>query len=219
MFRHFRAWALCAFVILLSACSSATQLAYNNADWLMMYEIDDYFDTDKTQEKFLDVSIEQFFCWHRQEALPEYVAMIEEVVKRSESELTRADLGWLFEQIEIHRRNALEQALPDMAKFLATVSEAQLKRMNETVAENSEETREILAKSREERLEERADKMMKRLREWFGRFDKKQTKQIRTLSKASPETREMWYQFQQERQEAMNELMRSTSDAKVIEAQ
>jgi hypothetical protein len=61
---------LVLFLSCLQGCSS--KLAYNNADWLANWYIDDYLDLTLDQNQLLSLELESVLAWHRETQLPEY---------------------------------------------------------------------------------------------------------------------------------------------------
>ena len=62
---------------------STVKLGYNNADWILPYMIDDYFDLNSEQESFVKEKIESHLDWHRNTELPRYSRFIEEATQKA----------------------------------------------------------------------------------------------------------------------------------------
>ena len=62
----------------LIACSGTT-FVYNRLDTILPWYVDDYVDLNGRQQDQLDEILEPFLRWHRQQELPQYVALLNEV--------------------------------------------------------------------------------------------------------------------------------------------
>ncbi|MEM1229674.1 MAG: DUF6279 family lipoprotein [Pseudomonadota bacterium] len=70
--------------LLLSGCS--IKLAYNNADRLIRWSVDDYVDFERPQRDFLSGELARLLYWHRTTQLPRYTG----VLRRLEADIALA---------------------------------------------------------------------------------------------------------------------------------
>ena len=63
-------------VTLLGACSAA-RLAYNQAPTLTYWWVDGHVDLANGQSEPVRQDIDRFFAWHRSEALPAYIGLLQ----------------------------------------------------------------------------------------------------------------------------------------------
>ncbi|MGI9326915.1 MAG: DUF6279 family lipoprotein [Pseudomonadales bacterium] len=74
-----RTWhfALGAMLLLLFSGGCSIKLAYNNADRLIRWNVDDYVDLTRPQKRFLTAELERLLYWHRTTQLPQYASALE----------------------------------------------------------------------------------------------------------------------------------------------
>ena len=95
-----------ALVLLLAGCS-AVRFAYESADSYLLYRAKGYLDLDERSSQELESRIDQFFAWHRRNALPQYARIAEDAAKRVGKGLSREDLVWGYDAAVAHARQSL----------------------------------------------------------------------------------------------------------------
>lgn len=63
-------------LVLITSCGFV-KTAYNNAPTAVSWWLDDYFDFTRSQNALLTPALEELHAWHRQQQLPEYVALLQ----------------------------------------------------------------------------------------------------------------------------------------------
>src|SRR5512135_1282532 len=95
---------LVLFLLSCGGCSRVT-LGYNHGDWLLRYWINDYTSFNAQQKDEIRHDVADYMRWHRQYALPEYIAFLQNVnavVERNGALAaadvmhTRAEFGRLY---------------------------------------------------------------------------------------------------------------------------
>ena len=164
-------------LFLVMGCNSI-QLVYDFGDDYLEWKIDDYFDLNSEQEAYVEENIEQYFNWHRQEELPQYVQLLEKLVQDTEDGITVAELDEAFAHVEERRDALLERLIPNAAYFLSTLHPEQISHLEEVMLEENEEIAEGLKKSPEERQAEDLESFIENLEDWFGDFNSEQIQQL-----------------------------------------
>jgi Family of unknown function (DUF6279) len=206
---------LLAGVVLLSGCST-TEMAYNNAHWLIRHRIDDYFGLTSEQEEFLDARIKVLVRWHRYEELPRYADNLATFSNWISDGMTRAELEGFFEFLNQARLRLVKESLPDLAEFLTTITPGQLREFDAKIKESIQEDRARIRLSSEERRTKRWEEIVAGLEPWFGEFSEQQEQEIRELSDALPDTFPQWLDQRQRRHEAFMQMMAKRPDAQTI---
>src|SRR5512145_252923 len=67
---------LLAFALLAAGCNTVN-LAYRNADWYLQHRIGDYATFDDQQEAMIHLDVRDYVLWHRDQALPVYIAFLQ----------------------------------------------------------------------------------------------------------------------------------------------
>ncbi|CAM3220270.1 conserved hypothetical protein [Cupriavidus taiwanensis LMG 19424] len=176
-------WARRILVILgaavLCACS-AMKLGYQQGDRLAYWWIDNYVDVTSAQEPLTREAIARFFAWHRKAQLPEIASLLEEAKADVRQPVTPAMVAHFQDASQQLARRSFEQAMPDMADFLLTLTPDQIARMEKKFAEgNAKYRKKFLNANPAEREEARFDKVMEYARLVYGGFSPEQEKAIR----------------------------------------
>ena len=169
-----------------TACSSL-RLAYENADTYLFFRANSYLDLDPKASDELDERIDEFFRWHRKNALPQYARASEEAAKRVSKGLSREDLVWGYDSLVAHARQTLRVAAERIAPLLDRLTPQQIAHMEKRFAEDNRKfAREYLRGSEPERRKRRAKRVEERLEDWVGQLSAVQLEKIRQFSERTP---------------------------------
>ena len=102
---------------LLAGCS-ALRFAYESADSYLLYRAKGYLELDEKGSDELEQRIEEFFAWHRRNALPQYARISEDAAKRITKGLSREDLVWGYDSLVANARQSLRVAAERIAPLL-----------------------------------------------------------------------------------------------------
>lgn len=176
-------WARRILVILgaaaLCACS-AMKLGYQQGDRLAYWWIDNYVDVSAAQEPLTREAIARFFAWHRKAQLPEIANLLQQAKADVRQPVTPAMVAHFQDASQELARRSFEQAMPDMADLLLTLTPDQIARMEKKFAEgNAKYRKKFLNADPAEREEARFDKVMEYARLVYGGFSPEQEKAIR----------------------------------------
>jgi hypothetical protein len=164
------------------ACSSL-RFAYDNADTYLFFRANSYLDLDPKSSDELDERINEFFAWHRKNALPHYARLSEDAAKRVSRGLSREDLVWGYDSVVAHARQSLRVAAERIAPLLDRLTPQQIAHMEKRFAEDNRKfAREFLRGSEPERRKRRAKRVEERLEDWVGQLSAVQLEKIRQFS-------------------------------------
>lgn len=192
----------------LSACS-AVRLGYDNADALLLYKLEGYFDLDPAQQDLAREKVRALLSWHRHTQLRGYADLIESAGRRIETGITAEDVLGL--NLEMNRRLVAigDQAAEDLAALALTLQPAQLEHFAARLAEDDAEVRRELGDDSGARaLEARVKRAMKRTDEWLGSVSREQAELIRAAIVARPDGEAWWMQERERRRRDLLELLR-----------
>jgi uncharacterized protein DUF6279 len=175
-----------AAVWLLAGCS-ALRFAYESADSYLLYRAKGYLDLDEKGSDELEQRIDQFFAWHRRNALPQYARISEDAAKRITKGLSREDLVWGYDSLVANARQSLRVAAERTAPLLDRLTPQQVAHMEKRFAEDNRKfARDYLRGSEVDRRKRRAKRVEERLEDWVGNLSSVQLEKVRQFSERTP---------------------------------
>lgn len=200
---------VCVWLIagLLLGCTVNT--GYRYADWLLLWKLDRYFDLTVDQKAFLKERLRAFLLWHRKEALPGYLAFLKQVEEKARDGLTRDEVEWAFTAYQHLRAELFERIVPEGVVFLRLVDDRQIRHLERTFQKDRGEALELLEKTAEARLSQRAIETVRLLRDWLGPLTEEQEERISQWSLALPDLQRAKLEYQVHRQQEVLHLLRS----------
>jgi hypothetical protein len=193
-----------AFLLLalasLAGCSGA-RLAYNNADTVVHWMADDYFGFEGAQDEDFKARLAGFHAWHRSEELPRYSVLMTSAGDKLADGLTAPELQWAWESVKGRYRRMADYAAPELAAVLATLTPAQLARLQEKFAESDADyAKKHLKGGEAEQRKRRDQRNLELMREWFGDLSDAQEAQLKISSAKLPLLYALRLQNRQRRQ-------------------
>jgi len=194
---------------LLQGCS-AVRLGYGNGDSLSRWWIDQYLDMTPEQDALARERLARFLAWHRKTQLPDYIVVLRQGEKFVTGQPTVADALALGDGIIRRARALAEQAAPDIADLLATVTPAQIERMAGRMAEkNADYAKEAqLAEGDNGQRQARYKRLLERAEYWFDDFSGEQQTALRRLIDGQATGSQFWYEERMRRQRQWLDLVR-----------
>jgi hypothetical protein len=174
--------AMAAALALLQGCS-AVRVAYGNADTLLRWQANSYFDFHDGASEELDRRIAAFLGWHRAAALPQYAKVALEAAALH----ARADVDWLYATLEAQAREGLRAAAAEAAPLLDRLEPAQLEHFEQRLREeNRKFERDNLKGGPAERRQRRLKRTVERLEDWVGALGAEQEALVRRYNDSAP---------------------------------
>ena len=199
-------WLIVGLLAILAGCSLTTA-AYRHADWLILWQLDHYFNLTTEQHRDLAQRLKPLLARHRQEALPQYEAFLVQVRQRVERGLTNEDLEWVYAAYDELRADLFDRFVADGGVFLASVEQRQVKNLEEALQKDNEKIARLVQAPKQERLERRAQDTIDWLEDWLGSLSKDQQAQIREWSRSLPDQQQARVTYQQHRQQELLALL------------
>ncbi len=179
-------WLL-LLVALVAGCS-ALRLTYRQADTLLAWRANDYFDLNPLQKQDLDVRLERLLAWHRYEQLPDYAAFTSAAIAKARPGLKHDDVVWFFDGLKARYRVIVNRSSTDAAEMLATLAPEQIdalqkqwNKVNRKFASENE-----LDGNVEKRKRARLKKTLDQVQDWTGGLTYEQEQKIAALLDAVP---------------------------------
>jgi hypothetical protein len=186
------------------------RLGYGNADSIARWWIDQYLDLSPEQDALSRERLARLFAWHRKTQLPDYVALLQQGKAFVAGEPAASDALRLGDDLIRRVRVVAEQATPDVADLVATLTPAQIDRMAARFAEkNADLVKEMrLAEGEAAQHKARYKRLLERAEYWFGSFSNEQESALRRMVEAQDPGHQFWYEERLRRQRELLELMR-----------
>lgn len=211
--RVVRLLATLGCVLLVAGCSMI-RLGYSQADTLLSWTADQYFDLDAEQEQQFNARLNLLLRWHRYEALPEYAQFLTTAKQKAQQRLTREDALWFVDGVIARYRVIVMRGVVDAADMLATLTPDNINALNRQWEKaNRRFAREHkLDGSPDERLRARATRTLKQVKEWVGELSPEQEARIAALSDALPPVERLRYEDRLRRQREFLALLAMRSN-------
>jgi len=180
--------AVLLLALVLQGCS-VTRVAYNNADVVLRWQVDHYFDMEGEQSEQLDRRLAALLAWHRADALPQYARLAGEMATRLQRGLKRQDLEWGYDASREQIRLALVAAAGESAGLLDRLGPEQIEHFERRLAEDNRKfAREEVQGTVDQRHKRRLKRNLERLEDWFGPLDDAQEERVRRYEARAPLT-------------------------------
>ena len=198
-------WCVAGLLVLLAGCSILS--IYRYADWLILWQVDRYFDLTSNQRHDLAQQLKPLLARHRREAIPQYESFLVQFRQRFERGLTGQDLDWVYAGYDRLRADLFERVVADGGVFLASVDSRQVRTLEAALQKDNEKAVRLAQAPPAERLKKRAYATLDALEDWLGPLSEDQEAQIREWSLALPDTQPAWVRYQQQRQQELLALL------------
>ena len=178
---------LLLLIALVGGCS-ALRLSYSQADTLLAWRANEYFDLNPLQKHDLSVRLERLHVWHRYEQLPDYAVFTSAAIAKVRQGLNYDDAVWFIEGLKARYRVIVNRGSADAAEMLATLAPEQINalqnkwhKVNRKFASEHE-----LDGSVEKRKRARLKKTLDQIQDWTGGLTDEQDQKIAALLDAVP---------------------------------
>ena len=179
---------------LLGACSSTT-FVYNRLDSILPWYLDDYVDLNNTQDRQLDEMLAPFLTWHRQQELPRYVALLEQVEVDLDGPVSAAEVAGIYTGIEDAWLRLQDKSLDWLLALGASLSDEQVEEFLEELNERQEEyEEEYLERSELEYREDSYESLVDSMQDYLGRLNDAQRERLRAASLELRRSDSIWLQ-------------------------
>lgn len=195
-------WLLAAGAVLLLAACSSIRFGYNNADTLLLYTLDSYFDLDDGQEALARERVRGLLDWHRSTQLAAYAELLDAAERKLDAEVTPAEVLALKRELNARLAAIGAQAAPDLALLALTLQPSQIDRFAAKLADsNAKERRWVVRMGGTPTPEDRAKRWIERAQDWLGPLSEAQTERVRQAVARRPGGSEGWVAERARRQQ------------------
>ncbi|GAA5524027.1 hypothetical protein Maes01_00579 [Microbulbifer aestuariivivens] len=158
----------------LTSCSSI-QLAYNQMDILLRWQLSHYVDLNSRQKDRLTSSLESFHRWHRQTQLPRYADFLEQLAQAAANgELEEVSLPALESEVNQLWDSSSGQLYQLLLPLTAQLTAAQIDTLEKNLQEKNMESLQEWQESPQKVRKERLKRLRKQSRRWLGSINDEQ---------------------------------------------
>jgi len=172
-------------LVLLGGCS-AVKLGYNNAPSLTYWWLDSYIDFSSEQTAPVRDSLAALHAWHRQNELPAYAELLQQMQRLAAADVTPQQVCALLAPVRGHMQGLGEQAAEGLSRLVPTLQPGQLRHLALQYDKHNQKWREEwLDGSPDELLERRLERTVDRYEEFYGGLNDAQRTLLRQRVTAS----------------------------------
>ncbi len=175
--------SLIFFLVFLVGCSSTT-FVYNRIDFLLPWYLESYVDLNREQKQDLKQLLIPFFKWHREEELPNYLAIIEDLELALDASVEFETIAGITYDVEESWFRLEDRMLLWAIPMTRELSSKQLDgfiQSMETKTEQSE--KEYLNRNLQTYQNDNYKRLRKNLRRFMGGLNKEQLSLVSAASK------------------------------------
>lgn len=199
--------------LLLSAC--LVRVAYNHADWLLVWQLDSSFDLTGAQKEFLSTRLREQLRWHRETELDNTIAFLKHTQDMAANGVTISDLEEAMAGFAALRNSLANHVADDVADFFAQVSDEQLDYLQKSLTKANRDLEKRVKLPPAERSAERTERVLKIVTDWTGPLNGTQAKQLSLSIEHLPDVLEIWLTRTKQRQQQLVEIARSARTDRV----
>jgi hypothetical protein len=218
--RHAFVWVALAALMTLSGCSTI-KVVYNNSDDLIYWWLDGYADLQDGQKQLTRDALTELQRWHRQQQLPEYVALLKRMQAMAPNDITPAQVCAVTEDMKNSFIGVLRRIEPASAQLASQLSADQLRSVRQRFDKTNKTWREDwLDPDAQGRLRYRTKQATNRLEDFYGRLDKPQREALNQWLSTSIFDPALSYAERERRQaDTMQTLQRMTQEGSAANKQ
>lgn len=187
------------------AVAGCTGFIYNRLDTLARWYIQDLVSLDDSQRSDLDSWLASTLRWHRESELSRYGEFLRELAGKAARPGNAATYRRIEDQVEAFGARLVDQAAPDAARMLLSLTPTQLAEFKANLAEKVRERNEknLQALADGKWHDKRARDIEKQLRRWTGSATREQLLLIKQHSARFDSTTADWLESQSRWRQAM----------------
>lgn len=198
-----------ALFLLLAGCTGL-KLGYQQADLILGWRANTYFDLDRDQRRDFSARLDKLLAWHRAEQLPEYASFLTAAIDKANRGVKTEDIAWFVDGFRTRYRIIVNRGVADAAEILATLSAAQIAHLQEQFAKDNHKfiDEHELDESIDRQKRARLKRMIKNIEEWTGNLNSAQESKVAAMLEPIPLIEQLRHQDRIRRQREFVELLK-----------
>ncbi|NVZ22266.1 hypothetical protein HX794_21725 [Pseudomonas costantinii] len=177
----------------LTGCNRAG-LAYRNLDVIIPWTLSDYLGMHAGQKNWFNDKLKEHLAWHCTTQLPGYLGWLDRLQQMVDNnQITDAALQARTIEAKQAIAEIARAITPSAIELLRDLDDQQVKEMNDALAKDLRKRQdEYLKPPLEQQIQERAERMNKRLDTWIGPLSASQQRRVTAWSMALGEQNQEW---------------------------
>lgn len=175
--KHFSLLLMLSLV--LSGCNRVG-VAYRNLDVIIPWTFNDYLAMNSAQKSWFNERLKEHLSWHCTTQLPDYLDWLDRLQQMIETNQV-SDATLLVRALEARRAIAqsAREVTPSAIELLQGLDDQQIKKINEAFAKDQRKRQaSYLKSSLEQQIQQRSERMNKRLSAWLGPLSASQQQRV-----------------------------------------
>ncbi|NVZ72950.1 DUF6279 family lipoprotein [Pseudomonas costantinii] len=179
--------------IALTGCNRVG-LAYRNLDVIIPWTLSDYLGMHAGQKNWFNDKLKEHLAWHCTTQLPGYLGWLDRLQQMVDNnQITDAALQARTIEAKQAIAEIARAITPSAIELLRDLDDQQVKEMNDALAKDLRKRQdEYLKPPLEQQIQERAERMNKRLDSWIGPLSASQQRRVTAWSIALGEQNQEW---------------------------
>jgi len=179
--------------LVLAGCNRVG-LAYRNLDVIIPWTLNDYLDMNAGQKSWFNDTLKEHLAWHCTTQLPGYLDWLDRLQQMVDNnQVTDAALQTRTEEAKQAIAVVARQITPSAIELLRGLDDQQVNDMKQALAKDLRKRQgEYLKPSLEQQINERGERMTKRLDTWLGSLSPSQQRRVMAWSIALGEQNQQW---------------------------
>jgi len=211
----FKLIVLLLTIVFLQGCTS--KFAYNNADWVAQWYIDDYLDLTREQNRNVDRALDSVLEWHRETQLLLYRQQLV-ALSNDLDNLPISEKVWLkhFNDLTDHWHRVRHELSTRAATLAPQLDQQQVSYLFTKLEESSKERLDDFNdKTLEEYRSDRNENLLDTIENFLGSVNKQQKSYVATFVEQAKITEQEWFDSRVKLQAAMKKLFVFSAEAEL----
>lgn len=182
------------FALMLVTGCSRVGLAYRHLDVIIPWSLSDYLDMNNTQKDWLNERLKEHLSWHCTTQIPDYVAWLDRLQHMVEThQVNQTELAARTAEAKQAIATLSREITPSAVELLKQLDDKQVAEMQEAFAKDlRKHEEEFVNQPLNEQINDRAQRMEKRLNPWIGKLNSAQQSRVKQWSASLGEQNRLW---------------------------
>ncbi|SFH27503.1 DUF6279 family lipoprotein [Pseudomonas sp. NFACC45] len=194
MSRWFTRIALFMALLLTVTACSRVGLAYRNLDLIIPWTLNDYLDINGEQKDWFNDRLNEHLNWHCTTQLPGYLDWLDRLKNMVQTnQVTDQALQQRAREAKAAIAETAREITPSAIELLQGLNDDQVADMDAAfVKDQRKRQQQYLKPTLQQQIQERSERMEKRLNDWLGPLSETQRQRVQDWSRALGDQNQQW---------------------------